>query len=85
MRFRIVPCEKIDNSLPERNIAENFLHTRLVTTLKAKAVCYNFFLQPNMNPADQPVEEPRAEWAEEKSPLFKVATLTIPQHARDDL
>lgn len=80
MRFKAEPCVAGSEALPQ-NPGPRYLQERLVKTLAAGAACYNFYVQPNLDPQRNPVEDPRDVWDEKKSPYIKVATLTIPQQS----
>lgn len=78
MRFKAEPCSASSEAIPASPSAR-YLQERLVQTLASSSACYNFFVQPNLDPQRNPVEDPRVKWDEKKSPYIKVATITIPQ------
>jgi len=78
MRFKAEPCVATNEALPQ-NPGAGYLQERLVKTLAAGEACYHFYVQPNLDPQRNPVEDPRVVWDEKKSPYIKVATLKIPQ------
>jgi hypothetical protein len=78
MRFKAEPCVASTEKVPATPSAR-YLQEGLVKTLAAGSACYNFYVQPNLDPQRNPVEDPRVRWDEKKSPYIKVATLTIPQ------
>jgi catalase len=80
MRFKAEPCVASAAKMPA-NPSARYLQEALVKTLAAGYACYNFFVQPNLDPERNPVEDPRVVWDEKKSPYIKVATLTIPQQS----
>ena len=83
MRFSVEPCEK-HAELPQDDSDPNFLRTRLVQTLQTGERCFRFFVQPNMNPGRQLVEDPRIVWNKKTSPRIQVATLRIPAQSGID-
>lgn len=80
MRFKAEPCAATNEALPP-NPSTGYLQERLVKTLAAGEACYNFYVQPNLDPQRNPVEDPRVVWDEKKSPYIKVATLKITQQS----
>jgi hypothetical protein len=76
MRFKASPCVAGNSTVPT-NAGPNYLREAMLGTLSKQSVCYNFFVQPNLDPVQNPVEDPRKVWDERKSPYIKVATLTI--------
>ena len=85
MKFKARPCASnpIVDEIPADPPA-NYLGERLVDTLKVGDACYEFLVQPNMDPAANAVEDANLAWDEGKSPYIKVATISIPQQAEID-
>lgn len=79
MRFHVKPCADSQNTIPDDSASPSYLKDRLAKTLNEKDGCFNFYVQPNMDPKRQEVEDPRLAWDHEKSPLIKVATVSIPR------
>ena len=50
---------------------------RMVAWLDAKDACFRFAVQPQTDPATQPVEDPTIIWDEAKAPFIDVATIRI--------
>ena len=61
----------------------DFLRHGMVEWLKAKDACFTFAVQPQTDPATQPVEDPTIEWPESKAPFIPVARLHIPKQTFD--
>jgi Catalase/Prokaryotic membrane lipoprotein lipid attachment site len=80
MRFKAMPCEATNTPLPS-TASKNYLGETLARSLSQKGACFKMFVQPNMEPQSNPVEDPRQIWAEDKSPYYQVATITIPQQS----
>ena len=80
MKFKVYPCStnEFHDEVPDGEPSRDYLRERLVSTLQSKNACFEFYVQPNMNPEQQPVEDPTIAWDESTSPYIKVATLTIP-------
>jgi len=78
MRFKMEPCAPVTNTVPAA-ADKNFLRSVLASSLKQKSACFHFFVQPNLKPNKQPVEDPRISWDERTSPYVKVGTLKIHQ------
>jgi catalase len=85
MKFKARTCasNKINDDVPQ-NPSKNYLRERLVDTLKAKDVCYELLVQPNMDPGVNVVEKANSVWDEGKSPYVKVATIAIPRQENID-
>ena len=85
MKFKARPClaNPIVDEIPADPPA-NYLGERLVDTLKARDACFEFLVQPNMDPAANAVEAANRAWDEGKSPYIKVATITIPRQGEID-
>jgi hypothetical protein len=86
MKFKVVPCAQgaPRDPLPGKNEGANFLRERLVHTLAVQPACFDFFVQPNMDPEKNKIENATLTWAENVSPYVKVATLTIAQQTGID-
>ncbi len=76
MRFKMQPCIAVDNKVP-KTADKNFLRQVLADSLSKKEGCFDFYLEPNLLPKKQPVEDPRIEWKEASSPYVKVGQLRI--------
>lgn len=81
MKFKAIPCatNSFHDELPSDDASPNFLRERLVSTLQSNSACYEFWVQPNMDPEKNIIENPMIAWDESVSPYIKVATLKIPQ------
>jgi len=86
MKFKVMPCadNAAGETLPSPDVVSNYLRHRLVSRLTRASACFHFYLQPNQEPDDQRVEDPRIAWDEERSPYIQVATLRIPQQTGID-
>lgn len=80
MKFKVKACrpDTVESDIPKKP-SDNFLRERLVSTLKSGEACFDFFVQPNMEPDKNLVERANYPWPEEKSPYIKVAKISIPQ------
>ena len=85
MKFKALPCATgaLHDEMPDEP-SPNFLRERLVSSLKSTSACYELFVQPNMDPDANPVENPMIAWDEAVSPYVRVATLHIPQQSEID-
>src|SRR5664279_477175 len=85
MKFKARSCalNPIVDDIPS-DPAPNYLRERLVDTLKARDACYEFLVQPNMDPVANDVEIANRAWDESQSPYIKVATINIPQQGEID-
>lgn len=78
-RYRAVPCKAERDSIPGSNTDPNYLRQRLVTSLSSEDFCFDFYVQPNLNPKVQNIEDPRIIWSDETSKPIKVGRITIPK------
>jgi len=78
MRFETKPCALENHKLPKRSGPKNFLQLRLAETLDTKPGCFDFYVQPNMDPRHNIIEDPRLPWPVMRSPKIKVARINIP-------
>ncbi len=78
-RYRAVPCKAERDSIPGSNTDPNYLRQRLVTSLSSEDFCFDFYVQPNLNPKVQNIEDPRIIWNDETSKPIKVGRITIPK------
>ena len=85
MKFFVQPCAgQGTHALPDPKTARpNYLSEVLQSSISAQSKCFDFLVQPNMNPGVQSIEDPRIVWDWKSSPAYKVATITI--HADSDI
>lgn len=81
VRYHALPCDPNQDPIPGKDAPRDYLRQRTDATLKAKSMCFNFYVQLNQDPKKQIVEDPRLEWDEKKSPLIKVAEISIPKQS----
>jgi hypothetical protein len=55
----------------------------MVDQLKTGSACFNFMVQFQKDPYNQPIEDAFIEWDEEKTSFIKVAQLRIPSQTFD--
>lgn len=77
VKFRTRPCD--GGSFDSSSDTANRLSENLAATLATKDACFQFQVQPRLDPARMPVEDPTIEWKEQDSPFQTVATITIPR------
>jgi hypothetical protein len=81
-RYHVLPCDQSKDPIPDKESApRDYLRQRLAETLKAKSMCFNFYVQPNIDFRKNLIEDPRLEWDEKTSPLIKVAEIEIPKQS----
>lgn len=81
MRFRAVACDEKTDVVPGSNSDPSYLRQRLITSLNSRGSCFKFFVQRNLDPKKNAVEDPRDRWDEKKSPLIEVASIEIPKQS----
>lgn len=89
MKFKATPCasNNLVDQISRPTASVNFLRDRLVSSLQpsvTKDLCYEFWIQPNMDPEKNHIENPTIAWDEKISPYIRVATLTIPGQTEID-
>jgi hypothetical protein len=77
VRYRAVPCNPDRDAVPDKGANANYLRQRLVTSLAKNDFCFDFYVQPNMNPKVQKLEDPRIDWDDKTSPPIKVGQINI--------
>jgi len=80
-RFMMKPCDQnaAFPSLPDSGSAsKNYLRERLVSTVTKQDSCFDFFVEPNNDPAKNDVEDPTVAWDHSVSPFVKVGRIVIP-------
>ncbi len=77
VRYRAVPCNSYKDAVPEEGANIHYLRQRLVTSLAKSDFCFDFYIQPNMNPSVQKLEDPRIDWDDNTSPPIKVGQIVI--------
>lgn len=61
----------------------NYLRTAMIQWLGQKDACFSFALQPQTDPATQPIEDPTVLWDPGKAPFIDVASIRIPKQTFD--
>lgn len=84
VRYRAISCNRDRDPVPEEGVEAHYLKKRLVSSLSKGDFCFDFYVQPNMNPAVQKIEDPRIDWDDATSKPIKVARLTIPKQSGID-
>ncbi|HEY4180233.1 MAG TPA: hypothetical protein VGM90_25495 [Kofleriaceae bacterium] len=79
VKYSAQPCVAVPESVPT-NPGPDYLRDALKSSLASGDACFNFYVQPQVDARTQPIEDPTIEW---KTPMVKVATLTIPQQTFD--
>jgi len=75
------PLTEANKLAPRDN--SHYLRDRMATWLAHKDACFVFAVQPQTDPATQPVEDPTVVWDETMAPLIDVASIRIPQQKFD--
>lgn len=78
-RYHVLPCDTDKDPIPGEEAHKDYLRQRVGASLSAKGTCFTFYVQPNLNPKVQLIEDPRLVWNETNSPLIKVADIEIPK------
>ena len=76
MKMKMVSCKKVKDEIPE-NPRHDFLGEALEKTLAQDEGCFNFYVQPNMDPKKNDIENAMTKWSEKKSPMIKVGKLIV--------
>lgn len=81
-RFMMQACDK-NNVFPDlpdsASASPNYLRERLAATLQKQDACFDFFLQPNIDPQDNPIEDPTQIWDHSINKFVWVGRLTLPK------
>ncbi len=76
MKFGFKSCRKNKDTIPESPSA-NYLGERLMSTLAREEGCFEFYVQPNMDPKKNQIENAMKSWDEKKSPKITVGKLIV--------
>lgn len=80
MKFKFKSCKDKKDEAPAKP-SPDFLGERMEASLKEKERCFVFYVQPNMEPAKNNVEDSMKHWEEKGSPFVEVGILNIPRQS----
>lgn len=72
----------VPNAVPE-NPADDYLRRTMVQQLQSGGACFEFLVQPQVDPRAQPIEDPAVEWNEAAAPFTAVARIEISDQSFD--
>jgi hypothetical protein len=78
-KFTVKPCSGLERTYP-RHAPPTYLTDDLVATAASQEICYDFYVQFQLDPYKQPVEDSSVEW---KTPEYRVARLHLPAQVFD--
>jgi hypothetical protein len=74
IRYSVVPCD-VTFDLP--GLTNDYLRRDLVSHLEHEGICYDFFVQLQMDTVATPIENASDEWTVEESPPLHVAQVVM--------
>ena len=77
MKFRVAPCDGRKQFSPTRKVTENYYRESLQEHLNSESVCYDFYVQMQLDPYKQPIENPQEFWKESETPSILMAKVTF--------
>lgn len=77
MKYSAAPCQGV--SAPLGASGDDYLRADLSNALANADVCYDFFIQVQVDPIKQSIEDSSSVWSPTEAPAVHVARLTIPQ------
>ncbi|MEI8025308.1 MAG: hypothetical protein WCI18_03065 [Pseudomonadota bacterium] len=77
MKFRVAPCDGRKQYSPTRKVTENYFRESLQEHLNSESVCYDFYVQMQLDPYKQPIENPQEFWKENETPSILMAKVTF--------
>jgi hypothetical protein len=84
---RPVDCDSgtaiVESTAPPPASEPDYLRDRMIAWLGEKDACFRFAVQPQTDPATQPIEDPTILWDETAAPFVDVATIRIPKQVFD--
>ncbi len=90
VKYSARPCTDDEGHLPAHvpdavpeNPADDYLRQAMVRQLQSGGACFEFLVQPQMDPVAQPIEDPAVRWDETAAPFTVVARIEIPDQAFD--
>lgn len=81
MRFSVIPCAQngLFKDIPKGKPSANYIRERLESTLSQQDSCFDLYVQPNMEPEKNIIENPTFDWDKKKSPTISVGRIIIPK------
>jgi catalase len=73
----------VESQSPPPGSDPNYLREGMIKWLNEGDACFNFAVQPQTDPATQPIEDPTVLWDESKAPFTDVASIRIPKQTFD--
>jgi hypothetical protein len=82
VKYSVKPRAAPQSKIPD-DPGRNYLREAAARTLRQGEVLYDFYVQVQVDPYREPIEDGLKIWSTELSPLQKVATIRIPQQEID--
>jgi hypothetical protein len=76
MKYRVAPCAAVQEP-PKGEVTPNYFHETFQQHISREAVCYKYFVQLQLDPYQQPIENPQEFWHESETPSIHVATVVF--------
>lgn len=78
VKYKLQACNSTRRTFNKDIDGDDYLRTVMTQQLQAGEGCFDFYLQKQLDPSQQLMEDARYAWDEDDSPFIKVARITIP-------
>ena len=78
VKYKLQACESTGRKFNKKSDGDDYLREVMTQQLQAGEGCFDFYLQKQLDPKKQLMEDARYAWKEENTPFIKVARITIP-------
>ncbi len=82
VKYSVKSCGPATREVPD-TLTENYLREAMVDQLSTGGACFDFMVQFQKDPYNQPIEDAFIEWDEDVTPFISVAKLNIPKQTFD--
>ena len=78
VKYKLQACQNTGRAFNKDSDGDDYLREVMTQQLQAGEGCFDFYLQKQLDPKKQLMEDARYAWKESESPFIKVARITIP-------
>ena len=78
VKYKLQACDNTGREFNEKSDGDDYLREVMSQQLQAGEGCFDFYLQKQLDPKEQLMEDARYAWKEKNTPFIKVARITIP-------
>lgn len=78
VKYRLKACDSTGRKFNEDSDGDEYLREVMEQQLKGGQGCFDFYVQKQLDPKKQLMEDARYAWKEKESPFINIARITIP-------